>query len=88
MMTDLFFPSMKILKLYLREKPSLLLWKPNVYLIKRKKNKNNNAIKNNLINPKETKWFLNEFKVTAYIVFFKTDRLYSTLEKITTTESY
>ena len=88
MMTDLFFPSMKILKLYLREKPSLLLWKPNVYLIKRKKNKNNNAIKNNLINPKETKWFLNEFKVTVYILFFKTDRLYSTLEKITTTESY
>lgn len=40
------------------------------------------------MNPKETKWFLNEFKVTAYILFFKTDRLYSTLEKITTTESY
>ena len=87
-MTDLFFSSRKILTLYLREKPSLLLWEPNVYLKKRKTNKNNNAIKNNLINPKETKWFLNEFKVTTYILFFKTDRLYSTLEKITTTESY
>ena len=87
-MTDLFFSSRKILTLYLREKPSLLLWEPNTYLKKRKTNKNNNAIKNNLINPKETKWFLNEFKVTVYILFFKTDRLYSTLEKITTTESY
>jgi len=87
-MTDLFFASRKILTLYLKEKPSLLLWEPNTYLKKRKTNKNNNAIKNNLINPKETKWFLNEFKVTVYILFFKTDRLYATLEKITTTDSY